>query len=337
MGQAGYGGALIACAALAGTAATPSMAAAQGEDRSIQLEWSVPEDSGCASRDELQLQIERLSERAPFAAPGTPTAYTIAGVIEPSDTAWRARITLRDASGQELGARELLGRSPTCGTLNVPVALVIVTLADSLLEKPAAGGPDEPTDQPVAPAAPRAEAARPEPAPPLQLGLGMFGALDLSILRSPTSGVGVAVELRLPLPIAIDATLYAPVDELDAQGRGAHFLLWHAGASVCPELGSAAHALRAQLCATGQLGAVSAAGRGLTEATSAERLVAFVGFEPKLVWFLTEALTARASLLAGWVLIRPTFRVDVESQAPRILRSDPVALQMRVGVMGFAL
>ena len=330
---------LIACAALAGTAATPGTVAAQGQDRSVRLEWSVPEDSGCASRDELQLQIERLSERAPFAAPGTPTAYTIAGVIEPSDMAWRARITLRDASGQELGAREVLGRSPTCGTLNVPVALVIVTLADSLLDEPGpvTGGSAEPTDPPAARAAPRAEAARPEPATPRKLGLGVFGALDLSILRSPTPGVGAAVELRLPLPIALDTTLYAPVDELDDQGRGAHLLLWHAGASVCPELGSAAHALRAQLCATGQLGAVSAAGRGLTEATSAERLVAFVGFEPKLVWFLTEAFAARASLVAGWVLIRPTFRVDVEDQAPRILRSEPVALQMRVGVMGFAL
>jgi hypothetical protein len=320
---------LLAAAALASPASPACAQTAQPS--SVRLEWSVPEGSGCATRDELRLQVERLSERAPFAAEGEPTAYTIAGVIEPYDTAWRARITLRDASGRELGAREVLGRSPTCGTLNVPVALVIVTLADSLLPRAA------PVDEH---AAPPPAAASPEPGAraagsPIQLGLGAFAALDWTILPSATPGIGAALELRVPLPLQLDATLYAPVDELDAQSRGARFALWHAGLSVCPELQNGV--FRAQLCAAGQLGAVSAAGRGLTQAGSAERLVALAGFEPKLVWFLSKAVTVRASIVAGWVLARPSFRVEIEGQSPRILRSDPIVLQMRVGIMGFAL
>jgi hypothetical protein len=164
--------------------------------------------------------------------------------------------------------------------------------------------------------------------------------MDLSVLPSATPGLGFALELRLwlRLPISLDGTLFAPVDELDAQGRGARFYLSHGGIAVCPELEITRDGvLRAQLCAAGHLGAVSAGGRGLTQATSAERLIAILGFEPKLVWHLTERFTARVSILAGWVLIRPSFRLDIEGQAPRVLNSGPVALQMRVGVMGFAL
>lgn len=333
MGQAGYGVVLVACASwVAAAQAQPSAASAQREP-GVRLEWSVPEGSGCASREEIRSQVERLSEREPFIEPPQPAAYTIAGAIEPYETTWRARIALRDGSGREQGAREIVGRSPTCGTLNVPVALVIVTLADSLRPSaPAAAA----APAPRAPLLPRPH----EPAPKarrVQLGFGAFGALDVGILPSAAVGVGAAVELRVPLPLAVDATLYAPVDEVDGEGRGARLVLWDAGLSVCPELAAAGNALRAQLCATGQLGAVAAAGLGLTRSTSAQRLVAIVGFEPKLVWFLSESVTARAGIVAGWVLARPTFRVDLEGQPARIFESDPITLQIRVGVMGFAL
>jgi hypothetical protein len=310
----------------------------------------VPEASGCATYDEIRLQAERLSERDPFAPPGSPAEHTIAGVIEPYETTWRARIALRDAAGRELGVREVVGRSPTCRTLNVPVALVIVTLADSLLGPPPAGasGPGAEIAPPsIKPRVTQpgqrdpeaaSEAASDAPAAGPLLGLGAFGALDLSVLPSATPGLGVALELRLGMPISIDAAVYAPVDELDAQGRGARFYLSHGGIALCPELEiTRGGDLRAQLCAGGQIGAISAGGQGLTHATSAERLIVVLGFEPKLVWHLTERFTARASIAAGWVLVRPRFRLDIEGQAPRILESGPVALQMRVGVMGFAL
>jgi hypothetical protein len=336
----------IACAA----------APARAQERTVQLAWTVPDGSGCATEEELRLQVERLSERAPFESPGASADFTIAGVFEPLDTSWRARIVLRDARGAELGHREVLGRSPTCRTLNVPVALVIVTLLDSLLD----GGPAAPANSTAPPPLPlpkpqvtgpfdlhrpanerpAASTQRGGPAEhaPLALGLGAFAALDLSVLPRAAAGFGAALELRVLVPIALEAAIYAPVEELDAHGRGAQLSLWHLGAAVCPELHvSRGGELRAQLCAAGQIGAVNAAGRGLVQSASAQRLVALVGFEPKLVWFVNEAFTVRASILAGWVLARPAFRVDIEGQSPRILQSDPVALQLRVGVMGFAL
>ncbi len=331
---------LLSCALLC---VEPAAASAEAAPGAVQLSWRVPEGSGCATEDEMRLQVERLSERAPFVAAGLRADHTIAGEIEAYETTWRARIMLRDAAGKELGQREVIGRSPTCRTLNVPVALVIVTLADSLLE-----APPPTTVESAAPPAPRLKPVVQKPAlapqPPheastaLALGLGVFGALDLSLLPSATAGIGAALEARLPLPVALEAALYAPVDDLDAQGRGARLVLWHFGAAVCPELRlSRGGPLRAQLCAAGQIGAIDAAGRGLTEATSAQRMVAVLGFEPKLVWFLGRSFTARASILAGWVLAQPSFRVDIEGQAPRIVRSDPVALQLRLGFMGFAL
>jgi hypothetical protein len=358
MGQAGYSFAWIAALFMAAIACAAAPARAQQD--TVQLAWSVPDGSGCAAEEELRLLVERLSERAPFAAAGASTDFTIAGAIEPIETSWRARIVLRDAQGNELGQREVLGRSPTCRTLNVPVALVIVTLLDSLLDGPhsPATVESEPPLPPLpkpqvtgpftigAPASEHKSANAPHDGPatggiehtPLVLGLGAFAALDLSLLPSATPGFGAAVELRVPVPIAIEAAIYLPVEELDAQGRGAEFSLWHFGAAVCPELRiSRGATLRAQLCGAGQLGAINAAGHGLTQAATAQRLVAVLGFEPKLVWFVNDALTARASILAGWVLARPSFRVDIEGQSPRILRSDPVALQLRVGVMGFAL
>jgi len=358
MGQAGYSFAWIAAPLMAAIAC--AAAPARAEQDTVQLAWSVPDGSGCATEEELRLLVERLSERAPFAAAGASTDFTIGGAIEPLETSWRARIVLRDAQGNDLGQREVLGRSPTCRTLNVPVALVIVTLLDSLLDGPQAPAPVEtappppplPKPQLVGPltiGAPAREhrttgaphhgsAAGGSEQTPLVLGLGAFAALDLSLLPSATPGFGAAVELRVPMPIALEAAIYLPVEELDGQGRGAEFSLWHFGAAVCPELRvSRGGTLRAQLCAAGQIGAINAAGQGLTRAATAQRLVTVLGFEPKLVWFLNEALTARASILAGWVLVRPSFRVDIEGQSPRILRSDPVALQLRVGVMGFAL
>lgn len=341
MGRASYVGLLLSCAL---ACAKLPVASAQPSPDTAQLSWSVPDGSGCATEGEMRLQIERLSERAPFVAVGEPASYTIASVIEPYEKAWRARIALRDAAGNELGQREVIGRSPTCRTLNVPVALVIVTLADSLLEAPPPT-PESTAPPPPPPVKPLVRKPAPAPGPrprddraPLALGLGMFGAVDLSLLPSATPGVGVALEPRLPLPVALEAALYARVDDLDAQGRGARLFLWHFGAAVCPELRlTRSGPLRAQLCAAGQIGAVHAAGRGLTEATSAQRLVAVLGFEPKLVWFLGRSFTARASILAGWVLARPSFRVDIEGQAPRIVQSDPVVLQLRLGFMGFAL
>jgi hypothetical protein len=358
MGQAGYSFAWIAAPLMAAIACTA--APARAEQDTVQLAWSVPDGSGCATEEELRQLVERLSERAPFAVGGATTDFTIAGVLEPVETSWRARIVLRDARGNELGQREVLGRSPTCRTLNVPVALVIVTLLDSLRQGPHSPAPVE--SEPAAPPLPKPQVTGPftigapagdhkaanaprhgraagstEHASPV-LGLGAFAALDLSLLPSPTPGLGTAVELRVPVPIAIEAAIYLPVEEVDAQGRGAELSLWHFGAALCPELRiSPGATLRAQLCAAGQLGAINAAGHGLTQAATAQRLVAVLGFEPKLVWFVNDALSARASILAGWVLARPSFRVDIEGQSPRILQSDPVALQLRVGVMGFAL
>lgn len=340
----------MAAMAVVACAAAPALA----QERTVQLAWSVPDGSGCATEEELRLQVERLSERAPFERAGASADLTIAGVIEPLETSWRARIVLRDAEGRELGQREVLGRSPTCRTLNVPVALVIVTLLDSLRQGPlppaASSAPPPPSHKPevLGPVSLGIPTSERETAPPdgsavassknMALALGAFAALDLSLLPSAAPGFGAALELRTPLPIALEAAIYAPVEALDAQGRGAELALWHFGAAVCPELHvSRAGELRAQLCAAGQIGAVNAAGRGLVEAASAQRLVALLGFEPKLVWFLNDAFTARASILAGWVLARPAFRVDIEGQSPRILQSDPVALQLRVGVMGFAL
>jgi hypothetical protein len=314
----------------------------------VQLAWSVPEGSGCADEDEMRGQIERLSERSPLLPSGTPASYTIAASIEPFETTWRARVELRDGAGLALGARELLARSPTCRTLNVPVALVVVTLIDSLLP----GTTPLAAPQAAPPPSPKPVLRRPVPAPAPSaaarqdndartLGLGAFGALAVGILPSAAVGLGAAIELRTPLPLAVDASAYLPVDELDAQGRGARFVLWHGGLGVCPELGVSRAAppfgVRAQICAVGQLGAISAAGRGLTESRHASRLVAFVAIEPKLVWFLGKSVSLRASLVAGWVIERPRFTLDVEGLPRRAFQSDPAMLLLRIGVMGFAL
>jgi hypothetical protein len=284
----------------------------------LALVWKTPAEGACATSSQIRAEVAKLSD-ASLVERGHE--FEIEALALLHEGQWVASVALRDAQGRVLGGREVSGSYASCRDLDVPVALVVSTLLDELRPQPA-------PPQAPAPAAP------PAPAEPRKaLGVGAFVAGAFGLAPRLTLGVGAAVELPLRWPLLFSASAYLPGSELDAQGRGARVVSFHAGAALCPKLVGQRHSLR--LCGSAQAGAVVAKGVGLSDLRRAALPVVLLGLEPQLVLGLTANWALQVSLGAHWLPLRPRFYWDIEGSGEHSVETDAFALIARIGVIDF--
>ena len=311
--------ACLAAAALHAIALGTSAQAEAIAPGRVNLAWQAPAAAGCATPEEIQSRVARLTERA-LAIDAQTAAFRITADVAPFAQSWRARIALENARGLTLGTRDVQARLPDCHALDVPATLVIATLLDDLHhhEVHAASAAISGTRRNASNVAIGASAAS-------ALGLGgrswFGGAL---VLQWPVFGV----------PMPVEASVYAPVEDLDSRGRGMRSFGFHGGASLCPGLfGGTAVDLR--VCAGAQAGGVWGKGVGLTSSKQGLSALVMVGLEPKLWVAITQRAAAQLSVAGHWVAVRPNFDISIEGEGVRKLESNPFAVTARIGLISF--
>lgn len=281
----------------------------------VALAWQAT-GADCASVDQIRERVTRLTERSVVLV-REAQSYAIRVTVSEQDSNWQAVVSLHDPAGTLLGSRDVRARSPSCRTLDVPVALVIATMADGL---PKASPLEKSNDL----EADRAGAS---------VGFGAFAAGSAGLSESVGLGMGLELEVAWKLPAAIEASVYAPREHLDDFGRGARVWSFHAGPRVCPNLFVGGEvALR--MCGTVQAGAEHAEGIGLTESQSALRPIAFMGLGPSLLLGDPAGFSAQFAVSAAWVFVRARFHWDIEEEE-QSLEGTEFAVLARIGVIGF--
>lgn len=303
----------VAFGALAWLACARSRA--DTEPAHVALKWQAPTAAGCATQDEIESEVSRLTEREP--ATRGPS-FWIEAVALLHEGRWVASVALRDERGRIVGGREVSGDYASCRELDLPVALVIATLLDGL----------------------RAPEAI-EPAPPAssaelrtgKVGVRAFAAGAWGLAPTLAAGIGAGVELPLGWPVSIDATVYVPREQVDGAGRGARAFSVHAGAALCPRLWGLRYALH--VCGGAQAGAALARGVGLSESERAAKPLVMLGLEPQLVLGLTASWALQLSLAAQWVAVHPRFHWQIEGMDDGVLATRRFALTARIGIIDF--
>lgn len=307
----------------------PLRSRADAEVPRVALAWKPPPGSGCATQDEIQAEVARLSERPLITR---DPRFEIEALALFHEGSWVASVALRDAQGSILGGREVSGPYVSCRDLDVPVALVVATLLDGLRER------EEPKPEPVVAAAP-APAPEPEQAAPLpawregKVGVGAFVAGAWGLAPPLALGGGVQVELPLAWPLVFEASAYLPGKKVDDDGRGVRAFGFHAGVALCPRLFGRRHELR--LCGGAQVGAVSAHGVDLTTSKRSTQPLLLLGLEPKFVLGVTSSWALQLGFGAHWVAIHPRFHWEIEGAGEGRLETRAFALLMRIGVIDF--
>jgi hypothetical protein len=300
--------------ALAWLGAFPAHADEAAAER-VALVWKTPADAGCASGEQIRAEVARLSETRLV---DDGQRFEIEALALLHEGSWVASVALRDVQGRVLGGREVTGAFPACRDLDLPVALVVATLLDALREQPSAA------PAPAPPAAPERRDA---------IGVGAFVSGAYGLAPKLTLGAGAAVELPLAWPLVFSASADLPGRDVDAAGRGAWLLSFHAGAALCPKLVGRRHTLR--LCGSAQVGAAWAKGVGLSESQRAAGPLVLLGLEPQLVLGLTPRWALQVAFGAYGVPVRPRFHWEIEGAGVRRYETEPFALMVRIGFIDF--
>lgn len=140
----------------------------------------------------LAREVAARLGRDPFALRGE---RVIEGDVT-RDTAWTARLYLRDRAGVLLGTRTLSSASPACaplmGAVTLAIALMIDPDARSRLNSESAPPPPPPPPAPAPPPRPPLPPTRPSRrVAPLEATFGVAGAVG--ILPGPAAGVSLRV------------------------------------------------------------------------------------------------------------------------------------------------
>jgi hypothetical protein len=291
-------------------AATPTLTyadvAGAGATR-VHLQWNRPAGSTCVGQAEVAKRVEAQLGRSVFVS-DQRAAVHIDGKLEQRDGVWVATLRMDEPGAGIHGVRQLQQDQGDCTALTPALVVVLATLIG--LAQP------ESSDDGWVPI------------------LGLAAAAGFGVLPKTTAGGSVWLGLTLSDAWLLwaDATAWLPVEKVDALQRGGKFSAWQAGLSLCHVL-AGGDRLALAVCAGGQLGIVTGAGRGLGQNRSSQQLLAQSGLEAALSLRLFASLALRTSAGAALALSRPSFFLELPDGTHReIYHAAPVDFFLRAGL-----
>lgn len=320
-----------AFAALVG-AASPLPAHAQEIGR-YRLAWTRDESaSACPPQPDIAREVTRRLRRDPFVPGEGPS---IEANVRRDGTRWVARLVVRDAAGQTLGARSYTSEASDCGAIAEAVSLGVSLSIDpeAALRPPA----PEPTPSPPAPTPTPTPAPTPAPLPATvraagwhrSVGVHARGAVITGLL--PGAAFGASLSADFPLPWRLRATVaFTWLPEVGAALRGERFAfgLSSGALGLCADLwrGSAS-ALAA--CAAVHVGALHAVvHQGVPTSPGAQPWAA-AGLGVRFRGRIAGPLSAEAGVEALASLARPRF---LQGGRGTVFEPEPVSVVGFVGV-----
>jgi len=221
----------------------------------------------------------------------------------------------RDTAGGLVGVRVVRTEAERCEELDSSLAVVLAIAIDSARQKIVV----------------RVPPPKPEEPKPLWGGSvapTFWGTLGLLPGFSLGAGLRAGVEPPSFWPLELELAGYLPKSK-DIDGRGAEFVGWHAGASLCPALteGTA----RVRVCGGGQTGVLQGAGYGFAVPRQVTSTLAnaVVGGELEIP---VGRFAPRLRVGALFPFVRDRFVYGVGEETFELHRAAPVVLTIDLGL-----
>lgn len=331
-------GLLCAFCTMAGSARAESA-------RTSSLSWVRPAGAeGCIATAALAKSVEERLGRPVFVS-AAEAQVSVEGLVQHSArrAGWTASLTLRDASGVELGRRELHRDGADCHALDASLALVIAVMIDpdAKAEEPSSV-PPPPPEPPrtivqkevvvVQVAAPPA----PPPRKPWRFDGGASALLLLGPLPSAAFGAQADGLLEPPgWPSLQGFGAVIPFSRAAAAAGGSFAMSFGVlGSGVCP-LRHHGDRLHVVGCFQGQLGLLVARAEGFAHTLPNETLVKLYvanSIATRATLRVVGPLSLRAGLGFAVPWFRPRFTYEDAGVEHEVHRVAPVAFTADLGV-----
>ena len=303
----------VACALVAG--ARPALS--EEPAVLVSMDWQrKPGAETCIDQARLGAEVERRLERQVFVPFRRAHMYVTGSIAPvPGGTEWVASMEARDTTGRLVGVRVVRSEAARCEDLDSSLALVLAIAIDSARQKIVVRVPP-PSEE--APKAVWGGAVAPT----------FWGSWGLLPGFSMGAGLRAGVEPPSFWPFELELAGYFPKRK-ELNGRGAEFVGWHAGASLCPSVLGGAAAVR--VCGGGQAGVLQGAGFGFAvprQATSTMLNGALRGE----VEVPIGRLVPRLGLGAVFPLVRDRFVYEVGDEMRELHRPSWVVVGFDVGL-----
>ncbi len=244
----------------------------------------MPGADTCIATQALARNVEERLGRSVFVS-AAEADLSVEGRIEKAKAGgWRAVLTVRDATGKQLGTRELTRPDASCDAMNEPLTLVIALMIDpeaAMRPKPEPTPPvptttasEEPPPPPPPPPPTATTAEQPTRPPPSRYDQWNFeglGAVTFASGLTPSVAVGAGVEAllyppRIPVGFRGFTTLFYP-STADKDGAKASLDMLYLGGALCPTIRG--QRINVMGCLGGHLGLIrpraETSGRGIKE------------------------------------------------------------------------
>jgi hypothetical protein len=276
----------------------PVMANEEGETGAevrTCLDWTARISPECPSKEQIASTVADVLGRPVFA--GEPCTRIMRASIEHGSAQgpWVATMTVMSSDGLVLGQRQLMTHDTSCAALAGPMALVLALMVEDEKSYSALSVPSE--------------LRAPQREPRSARSIRSFGAVGVSWGLLPTVGLGprFGFDVSVSPSISLRADGSAWLSTAPSfDGRGGRFWAWHAGAALCPELGTQLRS-NVSACAGIQGGLVYGTGSGLDYNLSATRPIMFADAKLKGSVALAGPLALFAALGVGVPWLRPRF------------------------------
>jgi hypothetical protein len=324
-------------------------ASARADDpasRTSSLGWiRLQGAESCISTQALAQAVEERLGRKVFVSASEADVSVEGHVARASSPPrWRATLTIRDATGAELGTRDIDSNGESCSSLDEGVVLVVSLLIDpDAASSPPAVAPAEP--EPAPPPAPpptvvveRQRVLVPVPAPrpddPWRVEVGAGMAASLGLLPAPSLGAKVVAIVEPPRfwGILVSGAYWFGADAEAERGAYADVTLAHAGAGLCP-LRLAAWRVSYRICAAVDVGSMRSNGHGFDTQGAEETLSVHATLPNRLALRIAGPLVASVGLDLIFPLARTEIGYRASDGSRRVLfQPSPVAASADLGL-----
>jgi hypothetical protein len=303
----------LACAVV--VAAPPAVA--EQAPVLVSLDWKRLEGAeSCIDQTRLETEVEARLDRRVF-VPSRGARMRVTGTIAqvPNSQEWVASLEARDTTGRLVGVRVIRTEAERCEELDSSLALVLAIAIESAHQKIVVHVPPPKREEPkalwggsVAPT--------------------FWGSWGLLPGFAVGAGLRAGVEPPSFWPLELELAGYFPKNK-DVGGRGAEFVGWQAGVSLCPTL--AEGAARVRLCGGGQTGVLQGAGYGFSVPRQVTSTLAngVVGGEIEVP---VGRLAPRFRVGALFPFARDRFVYGVGNETFELHRPSPVVLSFDLGL-----
>jgi hypothetical protein len=319
-----------------------SPTAAAAPERTSSLSWvRMRGAESCIGTRTLAQAVEARLHRAVFVS-ASQAEISIEGRVEKTQDpeGFRASITISNASGAILGARELTTTAPSCGAMDEELAIVIAVMIDpdaalsATAPSPVVAPPPAP---PVITIPISVPAQPPQPlfvapvSPPWRVHAGAGPAFSLGLLPSVGAGLRLRAEIMPPgfRTVMVEGTYWATAHA--QQGTSGATLSLATGAlSLCP-IRIVVPRSRLLACGGIEVGAMRSGGFGFDVAEEHERGV----LNAVLTSRVERRLIGPIAVGIGLGLVIPTIRDqyfygEANGTERDVFRMSPIAATLDV-------